>query len=511
MRTMNIIVVVVLATLILHALDNRLDQELSRIINEQKKELACKIDEQELLTLTRQHLTRQNITYNDVAKTFDASRSIVSALTALVDGRGGKDDIYREFALEGRGIGKETWEFYAKNYATKEKIAALEKTIPADENAFVKQLSDSFRPTLEGKNLAQKILEDYDKKHENHANASNMDKLKMWWDEKLATRIKDKEYRSMLCRQLALKNLYHIEAAISMTSGGHGDFSFLKSSERSEKQFEYSMPIVLLPILRALRAMEDDKPKVENVRYPLIANLTIEVEEKPDDDTDNTITKRIILKDDACGATSILTIKNGMVMEIHQSGSFEPVSYVQTCEKRLAPIHFLDAEYEKLYEDALRTMFRNECPFVALPTGKFSAKLEAMDNNSKDSFQGIVTIKEPTFVQYRFSLSPDGWLYHSSIKRGGNELKYLAFSVTIPEENYVSLMSVRNPDDNSSIEAHFYRNHGLKAYIVNNGNRVEPVQIWNEGGTDKKTMTIEQLQHNPAVLGDMPGVPIQLK
>jgi hypothetical protein len=81
-------------------------------------------------------------------------------------------------------------------------------------------------------------------------------------------------------------------------------------------------------------------------------------------------------------------------------------------------------------------------------------------------------------------------------------LKNLKFSVDILEGGILADVAVSDSNDKglSGAQAYFYRNLGLKAYIVQKDGAFAPVQIWKENGIEKTTMTIEQLWRNPSVV-----------
>ncbi len=279
----------------------------------------------------------------------------------------------------------------------------------------------------------------------------------------------------------------------------------LTSAFCAEIEFEYSMPIMLLPVLRVLHERDGGKSihtTPENSK-PLTAKLSMDISDVKDDKMAKVSKKRIRLVAESCGVVSILRVRDGTVMRIEQDVAGVSTSYRQICEGKLASIKFKDKEYEKLSKDALLDLlYRNECPFTNLPCGKYTVIIESRNSNAKDAFWGDVIINNPTDVIYSFSLGKGGWLSHASIKRGGTELKNLKFSVDILEGGILADVAVSDSNDKglSGAQAYFYRNLGLKAYIVQKDGAFAPVQIWKENGIEKTTMTIEQLWRNPSVV-----------
>ena len=123
------------------------------------------------------------------------------------------DAIFKEFELEKDGIVTiEKWKnFYSQRYTTKEKIDELEKIIPKNEEDFYRMLSASFKVPAERWLLARRIIQDYDKRHDDHVNDSDESKLSAWWTERLKARIADDEMRSEVCKHLVIMNLHSIK------------------------------------------------------------------------------------------------------------------------------------------------------------------------------------------------------------------------------------------------------------------------------------------------------------
>ncbi len=279
----------------------------------------------------------------------------------------------------------------------------------------------------------------------------------------------------------------------------------LATSFCAENEFEHSMPVLLLPVLRVLHERDGGKPIATTPEdsKPLKATLSMEIAEVKDSRTANGIEKRIRLASESCGVVSTLHVRNGIVMQIEQNVAGVSTTYRQICEDRLAAVNFNDKEYEKISKEALLDLlYRNECPFGSLPQGKYSVILEARSCNAKDAFRGDVIISKPIDAIYSFSLGYGGWLLHASMKRGGTELKNLKFSVDILEGGILANVAVSNNTEKgpSVRQAYFHRNLGLKAYIVREDGVFAPVQIWKEGGTEKMRMSIEEVWRNPSVL-----------
>ena len=273
----------------------------------------------------------------------------------------------------------------------------------------------------------------------------------------------------------------------------------------AEKEFEYSMPVLLLPVLRVLHERDGGKLSATTPEdsKPLKATLSMEISDAKDSRPENGIERIITLASESCGVVSTLHVRNGIVMQIEQDVAGVSTTYRQICDGRLAAINFKDKEYEKISKEALLDLlYRNDCPFGSLPTGKYSVILKARSSNAKDAFRGDVIIDSPVDALYSFSLGYGGWLSHASIRRGGTELDKLKFSVTFIGEGMPANVSVSDVTEKgpSLRQAYFHRNLGLKAYIVRKDGEFAPVEIWKEGGTEKRTMTIEEVWRNPSVI-----------
>ena len=273
----------------------------------------------------------------------------------------------------------------------------------------------------------------------------------------------------------------------------------------AEKEFDYSMPIILLPILRILHERDGGKSILmtpEDLK-PLTTKASMEITDIKDSKAEKYNYKRIRLVAESCGVDSMLLVRNGIVIRIEQNVAGVSTSYRQIWEAKLERINFKEKEYERLSKEALlNLLYRNECPFTSLPCGKYTVIIEARNSNAKDAFCGDVIINKLTDAIYSFSLGKGGWLSHASIKRGGTELKNLKFSLDILEGGILANVAVSdNNEIGSSVkQAYFYRNLGLKAYIVQKDGVFAPVQLWKEDGIEKMTMSIEQIWRNPSVV-----------
>ncbi len=279
----------------------------------------------------------------------------------------------------------------------------------------------------------------------------------------------------------------------------------------TEREFEYSMPVLLLPVLRVLHKRDGGKSiyTTPEDSKPLKATLSMEIADVKDSRAANGIEKRIRLASESCGVFSTLHVRNGIVMRIEQEVAGVSTTYRQICDGRLAAINFKDKEYEKISKEALlELLYRNECPFGSLPVGKYSVILAARNSNAKDAFRGDVVINSPIEAIYSFSLGNGGWLSHASMRRGGTELNKLKFSVTFIGDGMPANVAVTDNTDKgpSVMQAYFHRNLGLKAYIVKKDGEFAPVQIWKEGGSEKTTMTIEEVWRNPSAINGKVGV-----
>ena len=281
----------------------------------------------------------------------------------------------------------------------------------------------------------------------------------------------------------------------------------LSSAICAEKEFEYSMPILLLPILRILHERDGGKSIITTPKEakPLTAKVFMEITDVKDSKMAKVNDKRIRLVADTCKVVSMLLVRNGIVMQIEQDVAGVSTSYKQIFKDKLASLNFKDKEYERLSKETLlNLLYRNECLFASLPLGKYTVIIEARNSNAEDAFWGDVIINTPADAIYSFNLGKGGWLSYASIKRGGPELKNLKFSVDILEGGIPANVAItdNNEKGSSVIQAYFYRNLGLKAYIIQRESVFAPVQIWKENGIEKMTMTIEQLWRNPSLVFD---------
>ena len=210
----RLFLLIVAISLAVFAQENvNVNSEAEKILDEQTRELSCTLIESELVEVAKSVLDRSNVSYESFTKDFDVSRRLIAALRALMERKDEADAIFKEFEIEKDGIVTiEKWKnFYSQRYTTKEKIDELEKIIPKNEEDFYRMLSASFKVPAERWLLAQRIIQDYDKRHGDNANDSDESKLSAWWTERLKARIANDEMRSEICKHLVIMNLHSIK------------------------------------------------------------------------------------------------------------------------------------------------------------------------------------------------------------------------------------------------------------------------------------------------------------
>ena len=200
-----------------------------------------------------------------------------------------------------------------------------------------------------------------------------------------------------------------------------------------------------------------------------------------------------------------LCMKDGLVVKlVHLEPSGVENQYYQSIMEEADEIQFEDAEYTKLSKESLLNIYKGECLWLRLPTGRHQAEIRLQPvgdilPKSRRRFWGMLLFPDkPLTVDFEFFDNHVRHLYITS-RRGNDQfgrgpgeriVYYIMNKWEVPDGHYVLTDAViYDKRSNTELSVHFHRNLGLKEYFK--GKRGVPTDMlqWEENGMNHKCIT----------------------
>ena len=203
-----------------------------------------------------------------------------------------------------------------------------------------------------------------------------------------------------------------------------------------------------------------------------------------------------------------LHVKDGLVMKlVHLEPSGVVHEYHQSIKDKVDGIRFENAEYTKLSKESLLNIYKGECLWLRLPTGRHEAEIRLRPvcdllPKSQRRFWGMLLMPDkPLTVDFEFCDQNVRHLYISS-HRGkdlfgrdaDNRIMYYIMNVSEAQDGKYCLLDAAFYDKWSNIvlRAHFYENLGLKEYSKGKRGVCADMMQWKENGANHKCFTAAQ-------------------